>query len=308
MSKTDFIGLRLDLFDEGGAAASGEAAADAGANTVGDETANGMPLSENTESVSSPQQTEDYSAEFEREIKKGGKYYDAFQKRATAVAGRATGKAKALQEKLDGSQKVLDVLGKMTGKDPSDIDGMLTALQDNNSFFENYAMQNGISVSEAKLKFENEMLKDSEKRRLEAAAAEENRKQLERAAADKMRGWMQEADQVKAKYADIGIQFDLQKELANPDFKRLLQSMRSVEAAFRTIHFDEIMNARENIAVKRTQEQAVNAIKNNRSRPLEGGVNASKGVKTEQSVSGLTPKDRERIARDLMSGKNPFNN
>lgn len=312
MTMSSLIGFRLNVFDAGSAAAaSGEAGATDGASAQGEGSeAVNNESSQTTVNVAGENdnaQAVDYNAEFEQAIKKGGKYYEAFQKKADTVAARATSRAKTAEETVAGFKKVLDFVAKTTGADITDSEGLLSALKDINSLFEKYAMRNGCSTAEAKLRIENELLKESEKARLEAVAGEENRKRLEKAAADKMQGWIAEAESVKQKYAQYGLTFDLQKDLANNDFRRLIQSMGSVEDAYRTIHFDEIQEAVVNAAVKRAEENAVNAIKSNRGRPLEGGVSASKSVHAVKDISNLTPKERAQIAKDLMNGKKPFN-
>lgn len=307
------LNLKLNLFDEGAAAASsGEAAqiATEGQQTSvqNDGTDNSAVTSEqnnNTGNKTSP----DYSDEFNSAIKKGGKYYEPFQRKADEVAARATRttarKAEQLEKQVQASQKVIDYVSRVTGIKATDTDGLLTALQNNNVFLEKFAMENGMSVNEAKLKIENDMLKENEAVRLRAAAAEENRKSLERAHLDRMEGWMAEGEQVKEKYEKFGIVFDMETELANADFARNLQSTGSVEAAFRAVHFDEIMTARENMAIQRTREETINAVKANRARPSEGAVNTSKGLRTENNVA-QTPEDRARIAREMAKGKSPF--
>ena len=306
--------LNLKMFDEGGApASSGDAGAGAESGTdglgVGTVNAEGGNPTNNTNAETVVSDA-DFDAEFADAIKKGGKYHNAFTQKANEIAQRATRasarKAEQLEAQSKQTAKLTDFLARMTGRDGTDVDGMISALQENNAFMEKYAMEHGMSVNEAKLKLENDMYKESEAKRLQAAAAEKNREMLEKAAADKMNGWLAEGEKVKVAYERLGINFDMQTELANPEFARLLRSMGSVEAAFRTIHFDEIMTARENMAIQRTQEETLNSIKANRNRPYEGAVQTSKGIKQESNVSNLTAEDRARIAKEIARGENPF--
>lgn len=306
--------LNLKMFDEGGApASSGDAGSGAEGGTegmsAGTTNAEGGNSTNNTHAENAASDV-DFDAEFADAIKKGGKYHNAFTQKANEVAQRATRasarKAEQLEAQNKQTAKLTDFLARMTGKEGTDIDGMISALQENNAFMEKYAMEQGMSVNEAKLKLENDMYKESEAKRLQAAAAEKNREMLEKAAADRMNGWLAEGEKVKAAYEGLGIKFDMQTELANPDFPRLLRSMGSVEAAFRAIHFDEIMTARENMAIQRTQEETLNSIKANRNRPYEGAVQTSKGIKQESNVSNLTAEDRARIAKEIARGENPF--
>ena len=110
---------------------------------------------------------------------------------------------------------------------------------------------------------------------------------------------MQQADNLKQVYTD----FDLQTEMRNPAFVRLLQANVDMKTAYQVIHQDEIMRGGMEYAVQQTAKQMTNKIIANGNRPAENGSGASAAAITKTDVSQLSNQDFDEIRRRVMRGE-----
>lgn len=96
---------------------------------------------------------------------------------------------------------------------------------------------------------------------------------------------------------------DIEAELKNPQFKRLIRSGVSAELAFRAIHHDEIVTA---MMEKTAQELARNVSRLKESciqRPQENAVAAASGVSVKTDVSSLSRSQRAELAKRASKGE-----
>lgn len=237
-----------------------------------------------------PQQTEE---SFDDLIK--GKYKKEYGERVQSVI-RERFRANAEQEaKMQKLQPVLEMLGQKYDVDPTDIDRLAAVVSDDDSLYEDEALERGMSVESLKaikaMERENTRLKALEQRTLEE---QRNRAHFNKIA--------QQADQVKQIYPD----FDLQTELQNPQFLRLTSPQVDVDVrtAYEIIHKDQLMGAGMQYAVQRTAQQMSNAIRSNGTRPRENGLSGRTGgkpVKTDPRT--LSKEDRAEIRRRVAAGE-----
>ena len=111
--------------------------------------------------------------------------------------------------------------------------------------------------------------------------------------------WMQQAEQVKAMYPG----FNLQRELDNADFGRMLGAGVSVKAAFEALHHEEIMAGAMQYTAKTIAKKTADGIASRNNRPVENGLGAQASANVRADVSKLTKADRAEIARRVARGE-----
>lgn len=206
---------------------------------------------------------------------------EADERTNKAVQGRVYKLNKALQK----NDAVLQKL--MVRHGVENIEELDKAL-DSDEAFEAMAAERGETP---------ETLRELEKLKVFKRMFEEQTRQaeIERKADETYKGWMREAEPLKASYPD----FDLNVELQNADFRRLLQSNIPMEHAYKLIHHDELVKAAETAAAEKISK----SVQTRAARPSENGLGNQSGVVVKSDVSKLTKKDRADIARRAARGE-----
>lgn len=301
----------LQLFAEGGAGGAAGAAGDGGtagetgataAAAVQQKGVKGNPLASvkyGIQEESAPaaevqqQTTQDLTAEFDKLIKGQFKsQYDA--KVQDTIAKRLKGANSQIAD-LQGKQSALDsivqVLASKHGVDPTDIAGLKAAIDADDSYFEQEAIELGMSVKQLK-----------EVRRMRAENAELREKmqaQKQQETVNRQLGeWMRQAEEAKKIYPSL----DLNAELKNPTFQSLLKSNIDVRTAYQVIHQDEIIPAAMQHAAKAVEEKLARSMASG-GRPAENGVTPSAPALVKNDVSQLTKADRQEIIRRVQRGE-----
>lgn len=234
--------------------------------------------------------TEDRNAKFEALIK--GEYKDLFDaKMQDAIKKRV----KTMQDTVDRHNALtptIEMLAKKYGVDPSDINALNKAIEEDDTYYEEEALEKGVTVEQLK-EFRKVQKENAElKRQME----EQNRKDN----ANKIYAqWMEQADSAKQVYPS----FDLRAEMQNPKFVDLLRSNIDVRTAYEVIHKDDIIAGAMQFTAKKVEQNITNKIIANGARPSENG-NSSQGASvTKSDVSALTKADRAEIARRVARGE-----
>lgn len=293
----DKFKINLQLFADGGSAGaeggnSGNAAqgTDAGTTVVYGK----QPATGGVEASQQQDTQTDRNAAFEELIK--GEYKDLYDARVqSAIKARLKG-TQAKAQGFDSMQPILEMLGRkygvQPGKDGYDIESLRKAVEDDDSYFEAEAMKNGLTVEQQKnlyrMEKENEMLRQMMQQKKDQEAADKRYAQ-----------WLEQAAGVKKVYPG----FDLEAELKNPEFCRLLQSGITVEGAFKVCHMDDLMRGGMKYAVEETKKQVANSILSGGKRPSENGSSGSGTVVYKSDVSKLTGKDMDEINRRVRNGE-----
>ena len=220
-------------------------------------------------------------------------YKDMYDAEMQSIVKRRIGETKQLEEANGKTKVILDILASRYGiKDVQDIDAITKAIEEDNSFYEQAAVEAGLTVEQYKrmksIERENQILK-------EAREQAERRQQADQVYA----GWLQESEQVKNLYPS----FDLQTELKNPQFGKLLGNGVGVKAAFQALHHDEILSGAMQYTAQTIAKKTADGIANRQSRPVENGLNSQASANVRSDVSKLTRADRMEIARRAARGE-----
>lgn len=288
---SDLIKINLQLFSEGGDGAgsgdSGTSQAAAGDVVTGAEGANGV---QDTAAGNMQTDAQPERPSFKELIK--GDYKDDFSRETQKIINQRFKHVKGLEEELNNSRAILDILGARYGLSANDYDGLSKALDADNAFYEEAAAERGIPVDAYK-----EMLRNSyENKQLHEMYAYEQERRLFN---EKYAGWEREAESLKAIYPD----FDFGEEFLNPDFAGLINNGVDVKTAYQAIHHDEIMSGAIAYTAQRVAKKTAEGIAAKGSRPLENGTSGQSSASSKVDVSKLTAEQMEALIERAARGE-----
>ena len=300
----------IQLFGEGaGGASGGTGGGDAGGAPAAGQTpgVKGNPLAnvqygiqEESASAAGEQKgaaaaqpqisAEERTAKFEELIK--GEYKDLYDARVQDTIQKRLRGNEATVQKYNALAPVLDLLAGKYGVDVNDADALSKAIEDDETFYEDEALEKGLTVEQVKAirKMERENAQLREQMR-----AQQNQQRADAQYA----AWMSDADKVKGIYPG----FDLSTELQNEQFRNLLMSNVPIQTAYEVLHKDELIPAAMQFTAQKVTEKVANSVRAGQRRPQEGAMAGSGAVVTKSDVSQLTRADREEIARRVARGE-----
>lgn len=200
------------------------------------------------------------------------------------------------EEKLGKMAPIMEMLGKKYDIDPSDIDQIAKVVGDDDSLYEEEAIERGMSIESLKaikqMERENEQLKAREQ---QSIAEQQMRTHFNKIA--------QQAEAAKEFYPNL----DLRTEMQNPTFARLTSPGVGIDVrtAYEVVHRDEMRGAEMKFAAQKSAERMANAIRSGSMRPVENGLqgNQGSGGVVKADPKSLTRADREEIRRRVRLGE-----
>ena len=256
------------------------------ANVVyGKQAEDASPVSE----VKTETTTEDRNAKYEAFIKEKKDLDDA---RIQDIVQRRLKNSKETVEKYEALAPTLEILAKKYGVDATNIEALNKAIEEDDSYFEEEALQKGITVEQLK------ELRKLERENAEFKKMHEERQRKEQAGKQYAQ-WMQQAEEAKRIYPNL----NLEEEAKNPQFLRLLNSGVDVGTAYKAIHMDELIPAAMQYTAKQVEQKLTNKIVANGSRPMENGISSQGATVVKSDVSKLTKADRQEIIRRVARGE-----
>lgn len=232
----------------------------------------------------------DRNAEFEKLIK--GEYKDLYDARVQDTIQKRLKSSKETVDKYNALTPTLDILSRKYGVDASDVDALNKAIEEDDSYFEDEALEKGITVEQLKSIRKMERENAELKRQMQEQSIREN---ADRIYAD----WMEQSEALKNVYPG----FDLNAELQNPRFVDLLKSNVDVRTAYEVLHKDEIIPAAMQFTAKQVEQKLTNKIIAGGARPVENGINSQSSAVVKSDVSQLSKEDRAEIARRVARGE-----
>lgn len=274
--------LNIQRFAEGGAegTSSGESAAIAQPQNTGgaeNNTAQNDSVAGNHNDVQTSTENVTLDGIYEKypELKK-----EADKRIQKAVQGRVHQINRSMQPQND----IIDKL--MVHHGVNNIDELSKKVD--LSLKEDFAAQHGLSSEVGDELFETRVRKMQDER---ARAFYEK----QRTADEQYNTWMNESKDVKMAYAD----FDLEKELENPEFVKLLKRGVPMKHTYEVLHMDEIVNA----AKRETAAAYAKSTAQMQARPAENGLGNQAAVNGQKDVSKLTKKERAELAKRAQRGE-----
>lgn len=299
--------LELQLFADGGAASTGDAApaadnaAEGGADPEATDSAAEGSGSENGEGEAGEEAKKPSPAERRRAFGQmmSGEYKDLADEMMQNAVQIAAQNLEASPE----MRGLLEAIAEKYGTDATDLTALTDAIRNgvvkDDAYFERIAMEKGISVRTAR---EMDKLETQNKR---LTAQQQAAQQMQKAAAERARiaqiqaRWDAEADALQAKYPD----FDRGEVLANPEVEKMMRAGCSMEAAYRAAYFDRLMARQTAATAQQTEQGVLNRVQQRASRPAENGTRPGGAVQTHLDVEHMSRKDREALEKRVLRGE-----
>lgn len=277
--------FNLQLFaDEQGATSgmNGMDAASTGQGTSGD--INASPV-------------QDAAADFDGLLKSNPAFEAEYNARVKKALDGRYKEFAGLKERQTKAAPMFALLAGKYGVEPGedgsyDQDAIMQAIMDDDSYYEDEALQKGMSVSQLK-----------ETKRLERENAELREQVENRNREDQDRAFFADLVQQETALKQVYPTFDLQAELANPQFARLVMNGVPVKGAFEAVHMDEIMGGAMQYAAQRVTEKVSNAYQANKGRPRENGTSGNLPISSEFNPAALTREQRMAIRERVNRGE-----
>jgi hypothetical protein len=201
--------------------------------------------------------------------------------------------AGAAEEALTKMAPALEVLARKHGQDPTnpDYEALAKAIYDDDAYYEDKALEMGVSVETAK-KLDQEELdrareKRTEERNLEQQMLQNHFVRLE-----------QQGEALKKVFPN----FDLRTELQNPAFARMVapgKGIMSVEDAYKAVHRKEIEAAQSQVIAQQTTQKISNAIQAGSRRPDENGTSGQSASVTTFDYSKASRDQRNALKQQI---------
>lgn len=295
-----FHGINLQLFADGGAGAAGavgasgtgfgEGQADNGTFAASEKalkTSDGGAQDADAQKDNAKGDIPDErSAKFEALIK--GEYKDLYDARVQDTIQKRLKGTKETVDRYNALAPTLEILAKKYGFDVNDLDvnELNKAIDEDDSFFAEEALEKGVSVEQLKKIRKMERENADLKRQMREQEVREN--------ADRIyAGWMEQSENLKQVYPN----FELNAEMRNPKFVELLKSNIDVRTAYEVIHKDEIIQGAMKFTADTVGRQLTNKVIAQGMRPSENGTNSQASAVVKTNVSQMTREQREELIR-----------
>ena len=233
---------------------------------------------------------EDIENQFRSDIR--GKYKDAFTKETQKIINNRFKETKNLQKQLGDQQGIIDSLMQRYNVQDGDLTKLQKAMDDDYNMWADAADREGLSVDTYKEIFKVKQ-RNAQLERENAARESQQRADAQ------YNQWMSEAEEVKKSFPS----FDINQEIQNPEFGRLLQSGVPVMHAFKVMHMDEIVSGAMQTTAKLTEKRVADSVRAKGNRPSENGASSQSAFTLKDDVNKLTKADRAEIARRAARGE-----
>lgn len=215
-----------------------------------------------------------------------------YNKQMQAVVQSRLRTSKAAEENLAKMAPALEVLARKHKLDPANIDydALAQAINDDDGYYEDKALEMGVSLETAKKIDQQE--RDTARQQREEARTLEQQKIVEH---------IQKLEQQGEAMKNVFPNFDLRKELQNPVFARMTSPNvgLSVEDAYYAVHRNEIQTAAMQVTAQKTAQKISNAIQAGSQRPQENGTTGQAASVTKFDYSKASKEQRDALKRQI---------
>ena len=215
-----------------------------------------------------------------------------YNRQMQAVVQSRLKSAKGAEEALAKLTPALELLARKHKLDPTnmDYDALTKAISDDDSYYEDKALQMGTSVETAKKIDQEERNSAREQRAAELSMQEQ-----------KIRNHFASLENQAKEMQKIVPNFNLQTELKNPAFLRMTSPNVgiSVRDAYYAVHHDEMQTAAMQATAKATAQHISQNIQARQRRPDENGISGQAPSATTFDYNKASTAQREAFKKDL---------
>lgn len=216
-----------------------------------------------------------------------------YNKEIQAIVRSRLKSEKSAEEALGKMAPAIEVMARKYGLDAANMDyeALAKAINDDDAYYEDKALEMGVSVETAKKV--DQMERDTERQK-----AMEQRTLQEQKLQQHYARLVQQSEAMKKVFPN----FDLHKELnSNPAFARMTSPNVgiSVEDAYYATHRNEIQTAAMQVTAQKTAEKISNAIASGSRRPDESGASSQAPSVSTFDYRKASQKQREDFKKSL---------
>lgn len=236
---------------------------------------------------------EDRKAKFKALLE--GEYKSEAQEWAQSTIKERLKGAKEAEAVLNKLQPALEALITKHGLESGDLDGLVKKITDDDSLYEDEALERGIPVETLK-----------EMKSLERQSKEYQRMQAENQQRQLMQAHFQKLSEQANAAKQLYPGFDLRQELANPTFARLTHPSVGIDVrtAYEIAHRDEIQPRAMAAVAQQTQQKMSASVQAGASRVSENGLKPSGGaVSLSDDPRNWSRAERQKIAERARRGE-----
>ena len=161
-------------------------------------------------------------------------------------------------------------------------------IDEDNSYYENYAIEHDISPEEARKIVTME-------RKIQAIEAQKQEQQRQEAMQQQIAILRQNAERTKARFPD----FDLDTEMQDEKFRKLCAvNNGDTTAAYMACHWDKVVPGMVHTASQQVAVQTAQAVAANKARPVENGISGNASSVVTQDFSKMSLKELRAYAEE----------
>ena len=268
---------------------AGEGAAEGAATGETQNTEGAADLQDTTGETQQAETQNNAEEDFDSLIK--GRYKDDFDSKVQGIINKRFRETKGMEAELTKSKQINSVLSAKYGIDPTDTDALLAAVQGDESYYEDAAMENGMTVDAYKQKLKG----DRAIAELEAIQRNDRRQQL-------LNHFEGEAEKVRQKYGDDSFTFQ-DTYNSNEEFRSMINGGVPVEAAYKVINMERLSAQKEKAAAENAERKVTNSIIANGRRPAEGGMKGQPPVSQRVDIRNLTDEEMDALEERARRGE-----
>lgn len=226
-----------------------------------------------------------------------GKHKKDYDEHVQSIVQQRLKNSKAGEETLNKLMPALVMLSDRYGIDTSNMDSFdvnkfVDAVTNDNDMYEKEAAAEGVPIETYK-RLKN--LERAEKIR----EVNETRKNSEESRRNMMVRIISQSEELKKSYTS----FDLDSEMQNENFRRLVGVGIPVKTAYEVMHKNEILNDAVKSATTETVKKVANSVASGAKRPTENGMSSQGGAIVKDDPRKFTKADREEIRRRVRNGE-----
>jgi hypothetical protein len=215
-----------------------------------------------------------------------------YNKQMQSVVQSRLKNAKAAEESLAKLAPALELLARRHGLNAENMDyeALAKAINDDDAFYEDKALEMGVTLETAK--------RIDQQERDHARQQREEARNLEQ---QKLRNHFMKLEQQGEALKKVFPKFDLRTELQNPVFARMTSPNVgvSVEDAYHAVHRKEIMSAGMQVTAQQTAQKISNAIQAGSRRPDENGTSGQAASVTTFDYSKASKAQRDALKQQI---------
>lgn len=293
--------LLLQLFGEGGDGGDGASASTGEGGTMGEEIPAEIPtrarkhyqtaMQRTRQPVESQptSETESEGSLSYEDLIKSDQYRDAHKAYMDRTISDRLKKYKGIEADFGKAKGMLEMVAQKYNVDTTSegfLDRLSQALEADDSYYEDYAMEHDISTEDARRMVTME-------RKLKAMEAEKAQQIQQEQARQQILQLQKNAEQTKARFPG----FDLETEMQDEKFRRLCAvNNGDTTAAYMACHWSDIMFNTAQTVTRDAQIATTNAIASGSKRPAENGLSSKTPSITEQTFRGMSLADIRKYA------------